>query len=70
MSRAMELIVEGFIRLEDRQSLQDLMTHRRRLAIDLKARTGFDYEKTIAQLDRDILIIEAGLSALSDPSGV
>ncbi|MGY4501630.1 hypothetical protein ACVWYH_005561 [Bradyrhizobium sp. GM24.11] len=68
MSRAMELIVEGFARLNDRQSLEDLMMHRRRLAADLKAKTGFDCKKTIAQIDQDISIIEAGLNALSNPA--
>lgn len=39
------------------------MTQSPRLGIDLKARTGFDHKKTIAQLYQDILTIE--LSALS-----
>ncbi|MCA1378895.1 MULTISPECIES: hypothetical protein [unclassified Bradyrhizobium] len=67
MSHAMELIVEGFIRLKDRQFLENLMMHRGRLAMDLKARTGFDCKATIAKIDQDISIIEAGLSALSNP---
>ncbi|MFK4492485.1 hypothetical protein [Bradyrhizobium sp. USDA 336] len=35
--------------------------------MDLKARTGFDCKATIAKIDQDISIIEAGLSALSNP---
>lgn len=66
MSHAMKLIVAGFTRLKDRQSLEDLMMHRRRLAMDLKATKGFDYKTTITQLDEDIFIIEAGLNSLSD----
>lgn len=62
-SRAIKLIVGGFTRLDERQYLEDRPTQSPRLRIDLKARTGFDHKKTIAQLYQDILTIE--LSALS-----
>jgi hypothetical protein len=42
MSSAIELIVDGCTRLKDRQSLEDLRMNRRRLAVDLKTKTGFD----------------------------
>jgi hypothetical protein len=67
MSRAMELIVEGYARLKDRQSLENLRMHRRRLAVDLKARTGFDCRSSIDQVEEDIAAIEAGLQTLSGP---
>jgi hypothetical protein len=67
MSSAMELIVEGYIRLKDRQSLEDLRMHRRRLAVDLKAKAGFDCRLSIAQIDQDIAVIVAGLQTLSGP---
>lgn len=35
--------------------------HRRRLAVDLKARTGFSYRLSIAQAEQNIAAIEAGL---------
>ena len=57
MSRAMELIVDGFVRLKDRQALEDLRTHRQRLSADLKAVTGFDCRSSIAQIDQEIAII-------------
>ncbi|MDA9507589.1 hypothetical protein XI09_23730 [Bradyrhizobium sp. CCBAU 11386] len=69
MSQAIELIVDGYTRLKDRQSLEDLRMHRRRLAVDLKARTGFDCRLSIAQIEQDITTIEAGLQALSGPVG-
>lgn len=69
MSSAMELIVDGYSRLKDRQSLEDLRMHRRRLAIDLKARTGFDCGASIALVEQDLAAIEAGLEALSGPLG-
>jgi len=67
MSSAIELIVDGYARLNDRESLEDLRTHRRRLAIDLKARTGFDCQLSIIQVEQDIAAIEAGLRTLSGP---
>ncbi|MGR4928116.1 hypothetical protein ACFKHW_39055 (plasmid) [Bradyrhizobium lupini] len=69
MSSAIELIVDGFAQLKDRRSLEDLRMHRRRLAVDLKARTGFDYRLSITQIEEDIVAIEAGLNTLSGPIG-
>ncbi|MGX4770471.1 hypothetical protein ACWAUC_11805 [Bradyrhizobium guangdongense] len=68
MSSAIEMIVDGYAKLNDRQSLEDLRMHRRRLAVELKARTDhFDYRSPIAQLEEDIAAIEAGLATLSGP---
>lgn len=67
MSSAIELIVAGYARLKDRQSLEDLRTHRRHLAVDFKARTGFDCRTSIAKIEQDIAAIEAGLQTLSGP---
>jgi hypothetical protein len=59
----MELIVDGwFVRAKNRQALEDLRTHRQRLSADLRAVTGVDYRSSIAQIDQEIAIIEAGLS--------
>lgn len=69
MSSAIELIVESFARLRDRQSLEDMRMHRRRLAVDLKARTGFDCRSSIAQVEQDIATIEAGLERISGSNG-
>ncbi|KGT79396.1 hypothetical protein MA20_13395 [Bradyrhizobium japonicum] len=69
MSSAIELIVDGYARPKDRQSLEELRMHRRRLAVDLKARTGFDCRWSIAQVEQDIAVIEAGLETLSSPVG-
>ena len=65
MSSAIELIVDGYARLKDRQSLEDLRMQRRRLAVDLKSRTGFDCLSSIAQVEQDIAAKEAGLKTLS-----
>ena len=50
MSSAIELIVDGYARVKDRQSLEELRIHRRRLAGDLKAWVGFDCRLSIAQI--------------------
>jgi hypothetical protein len=63
----MELIVDGYTRLKDRQSLEALRMHRRRLAVDLKAQAGFDPRLSIGQIEQDIAVIEAGLQTLSGP---
>jgi hypothetical protein len=60
-------LLPGYARLRDRQSLEDMRMHRRRLAVDLKARTGFDCRSSIAQVEQDIAAIEAGLGTLSGP---
>lgn len=54
------MIVDGYARLKDRQSLGDLRMHRRRLAVDLKTRMGFDCRSSIAQVEQDIAAIEVG----------
>lgn len=66
---AIELIVDGYARLKDRQSLEDLRMYRQRLAVDRKARTGFDCRSSIAQVEQDIAAIEGALQTLSGPVG-
>lgn len=41
MPNAIELIVDGYVRLNNRRALDDLRMQRRKLAVDLKARHGF-----------------------------
>lgn len=64
MPNAIELIVDGYVSLNDRRALDDLRMQRRKLAVDLNARTGFDYRTTIQQIEEDIIVIEAGLAQL------
>ena len=69
MSSAIELIVDGYAKVKDRQSLEELRIHRRRLAGDLKAWVGLDCRLSIAQIEQDIEAIEAGLEMVSGPVG-
>ncbi|WP_461321305.1 hypothetical protein [Bradyrhizobium diazoefficiens] len=66
MPNAIELIVDGYVSLNDRRALDDLRMQRRKLAVDLKALTGFDCQTTIQQIKEDIMVIEAGLARLDN----
>ncbi|MGY0571696.1 hypothetical protein ACTGJ9_012105 [Bradyrhizobium sp. RDM12] len=65
MPNAIELIVDGYVRLNNRRALDDLRMQRWKLAVDLKARAGFDFRTTVQQIEEDIVVvIEAGLARL------
>ena len=64
MSEAIELIVEGYLRLKDRTALEDLRAHRQRLRKQLEERPpgGIDAGPAIETLDEDLCVIEAALN--------
>lgn len=64
MPKAIEQIVDAYVRLSNREALEDLLAHRQRLAVDLKSRTDFDFSLAIDQIDDDIAVIEAGVEKL------
>ncbi|MBI5264978.1 MAG: hypothetical protein HY852_24550 [Bradyrhizobium sp.] len=70
MRKAIELIVDGYVRLHNRGALEELRMHRRKMAVELKGKTGFDYSKTINQIEDEIVVIEAGLNRLEAGQGV
>jgi len=57
--------VDAYVRLNDRIALDDLRIQRRKLVVDLMARTDFDCRTTIQQIEEDIIVIEAGLAQLN-----
>ena len=61
MSKAIEQIVDAYVRLGNRRRLEDLLTHWRKLAVDLKMKSGFDFSLLIGQLEEDIAAIEAAI---------
>lgn len=65
MSRSLELIVEGFVRLNDRDALHDILSHRQDLLRQLVSVTGIDPKQAIAQVSEEITIVEAGLATLA-----
>ncbi|SFO33437.1 hypothetical protein SAMN05216330_102741 [Bradyrhizobium sp. Ghvi] len=64
MSRSVELIVEGYVKLNDREALEDILAHRQDLLRQLVVVTGVDPQQAIAQINGEITIIEAGLATL------
>jgi hypothetical protein len=67
MEPAIKRIVETYVRLGNRRAIEDLLIQRRRLAINLKARKGYDFSRPLAQIDADLEIILAALQQL-EPS--
>jgi hypothetical protein len=64
MEPAIKKIVDTYVRLKNRRAIEDLLIHRRRLALDLKSRKGYDFSRPIGQIDQEIAIIEAALELL------
>ncbi|MGY3239943.1 hypothetical protein ACVWZ4_006617 [Bradyrhizobium sp. USDA 4472] len=64
MSRSVELIVEGYVRLNDRDALENILAHRQDLLRQLVAVTGVDPKQAVAQVSREITIIESALATL------
>jgi hypothetical protein len=65
MSSAIELIVDGYVRLGDRRALSELKAHREQLVAGLRSQRGwFDYSKSIRQMDEEIVAVDAGLARL------
>ncbi|GLR91444.1 hypothetical protein [Bradyrhizobium iriomotense] len=65
MSHSVELIVNGYVRLNDRAALEKLLAHRRELLRQLSSVTGIDPRQTVAQVSQEIAIIEAGLATIA-----
>jgi len=61
---AIKAIVNTYVRLKNRRAIEDLLMHRRRLAIDLRGRTGYDFSRPIGQVDEEIAVIETALQQL------
>ena len=66
MSKAMELIVQVYVRHQNRRALEDLRKHRQKLALELGARARPDYDLGMPtrQINEEIAVIEAGLERL------
>ena len=67
MPTAVELIVQGYVELNDRQARESLKKHREDLAAHLKGKAGgwFDYSASIRQIEDDLAAVEAGLAKLN-----
>jgi hypothetical protein len=67
MMKTIQQIVDYYVRLMDRQALEDLKMQRWRLAVDLKSHMGLDVSMPIRQIDEEIAKIEAGIERLNRP---
>jgi hypothetical protein len=67
MSMALELIIDGYIRLGDRTALTELKAHREDLLARLSAQSVgcFDVSRSMGQMQEEIDQIEAGLARLN-----
>lgn len=64
MPKAIQRIVEGYVRLNDRQALENPTSHRQRLC-DLQSKSGaWDFGKPIGELEDEIAEIAAGLKMI------
>ena len=66
MSEAMKMIVDGYVRLKDREALEQLRDHRNRLRQQLRElrASSLDACRSIQTFDADVLVIEAALEKL------
>jgi len=66
VSEAAKLIVDGYVRLKDRDALQEMREHRQMLRRNLQEKAGgaIDLSQSIQMMDGDLNEIEAGLARL------
>lgn len=66
MSESVRLIVNAYVRLRDRQAIEQLREHRRLLREKLQAIAGgdFDPSRSLRLIDSDLSEIDAGLARL------
>ncbi|QOZ69125.1 hypothetical protein [Bradyrhizobium arachidis] len=69
MSKAMELIVAGYVKAKDRRALSDLLSHRRKVVAQLEAVVGINPARALEAVRDELLIIEAGIEELKPPAG-
>lgn len=69
MSKAMELIVAGYVKVQARRALTDLLAHRRAMLAQLQTVSGINPENAIRAIQDELGVIEAGLEELKPPPG-
>jgi hypothetical protein len=69
LSNAMQMIVAGYVKVRDRRALADLLAHRRKVLIELQGVTGINPASSVAAVQDEIAIIQAGLEELRPPPG-
>ncbi|MGB6436342.1 MAG: hypothetical protein WBF59_20225 [Bradyrhizobium sp.] len=64
MSEAVKLIVDAYVTLKDRKSIEELREHRQMLRAKLQAIKVLEVSSSIELIDSDLSEIEAGMSRL------
>ena len=64
MSKAVESIVRGYVLLENRRALEDLLAHRQKLLDGLSRVSGIDPDQVVTVIRDEIAIIQDGLERL------
>ncbi|TWI73619.1 hypothetical protein IQ16_01757 [Bradyrhizobium huanghuaihaiense] len=69
MSRALQSIVAGYVKVKNRRALEGLLAHRRGMLAQLQAVTAINASASVQTVGDEISIIEAGLEELKLPPG-
>jgi hypothetical protein len=69
LSNAMQMIVAGYVTVRDRRALADLLAHRRKVLAELQAVAGINPANSVAAVQDEIALIEAGLEELKPLPG-
>ncbi|RTE88608.1 hypothetical protein D6B98_34480 [Bradyrhizobium sp. LVM 105] len=69
MSRALQSIVAGYVKVKDRRALEGLLAHRRGMLAQLQAVTAINASAAVQTVEDEIAIIEAGLEEVKPPTG-
>jgi hypothetical protein len=66
---SIQLIVDAYVRLGDRQSLEDLLVHRQDLAENMTGATDYDFSMLLGELNNEITVVLGGLDKLQRVAG-
>ena len=66
LSRAIEQIINAYVRYNNRAALDNLKLHRQKMLIDIRARPPSDYDWSLitSDIEEDLALINAGLERL------
>jgi hypothetical protein len=66
VSEAMKLIVDGLVKMNNREKLLEMREHRQRLRNELQEKAGgaLDLTKSLSTMDSDLSEVEEGLARL------
>jgi hypothetical protein len=69
MSSPIKQIVSAYVRMKNREALEDMRMHRRQLLVDVQSKPGVDPRQSVLALQQDVALIEAGLRQIGPVIG-